>query len=721
MSSQAYDLYTGPDPRLADGNPTRLGQIDRSVRAPVLFFFTVSVLWLLVGSLFGVISAIKLHAPQFLGSYECLTFGIARSVHLNVVMFGWGSNAIYGVSLWLMHRLCRTELPNTWVPLAGGVLWNVTLFFGLGGIMAGAMTSVEWLEMPKEVGPPLSIAFLMIGLWNVVAFARRKSEHVYVSQWYILAAVFWFPLLYCVAEMMILWYPARGTVQAIVNWWFGHNALGLWLTPMGVAAMYYFIPKVIGKPIHSYYLSIVGFWTFALFYNWAGVHHLIGGPIPVWMQSAGIVASVMMVIPVLVTAINFHYTTVGRENWRIIAGSPTLRFVIFGAFNYTLSSLGGSLMALREVNATTHFTNAVIGHAHHGMYAFLSMVLFGSMYFIMPRLLYREWPSASLIRWHFWLCAVGIVGYVVVMTIHGVMQGVEINTGMDYKNAGDTLGIAARSLPWTGMRTLFGTLMTLGHVAFAVNFFRMLAGTEDSPLQDRPTLLSRNNAGVARMKNLPLIFCGVFATIAFSWTGLILTSQIQVGHLTPYVGPKGGVPGADTIRYPEPTPKGGAIAAGKDEYIRLGCLYCHSQQVRPAELFAPGEGDIARGWGPRATVARDYITQERVLLGTMRTGPDLANVGARTSPDWHYQHFFDPTLTSPGSNMAPFAFLYEKVELASGQPVPTRAIKLPQEYRKAHDIPANVQFVPTERLDNLVAYLMSLRIEGDLPESRIKD
>lgn len=223
------------------------------------------------------------------------------------------------------------------------------------------------------------------------------------------------------------------------------------------------------------------------------------------------------------------------------------------------------------------------------------------------------------------------------------------------------------------------------------------------------------------MKNLPLIFLGVFAAIAFSWAGLILSAQVQIGHLEPYVGPKGGVKDAETIRYPEATPKGGKIASGKDEYIKLGCIYCHTQQVRPAELFDAGKGDIARNWGPRHTVARDYITQDRVLLGTMRTGPDLANVGTRTSAEWNLQHLFDPTLTSPGSNMAPFAFLFKKVEVKDGAAAPANAIKLPEKYRLEHGISLNTYFVPTERADNLVAYLMSLKIEQDLPESRIKE
>jgi cytochrome c oxidase cbb3-type subunit 2 len=215
------------------------------------------------------------------------------------------------------------------------------------------------------------------------------------------------------------------------------------------------------------------------------------------------------------------------------------------------------------------------------------------------------------------------------------------------------------------------------------------------------------------MKNLPLIFCGVFATIAFSWAGLILTSQIQYGHLQPAV--------VGDITVPSRSPQGGPAASGKDEYIKLGCIYCHTQQIRPAELFAEGQGDIARGWGPRNTVARDYITQERVLLGTMRTGPDLANVGARLAPDWHYLHLFDPTITSKGSNMAPFAFLYKKVELKAGDAEPVSALKLTPEYLKSKGIAENIRFVPTERADNLVAYLMSLKVEGSLPEAKIKE
>ena len=488
MSSTAYDLYKGQDSRLAEDGLLQLGRIDRSVRVPALFFLSLSILWLIVGSTFGVISAIKLHHPDFLGALEPFTFGITRTMHLNIVAFGWVTNCIYAVSIWLMHRLSRVELEHAWVPVLGGVLWNCALLVGQLGIMTGHMTSVEWLEMPKEVAPVMASGFLMVSLWNVVAFMRRKSDHVYVSQWYILGAVVWFPILYVSAQAIILWFPARGAVQGITNWWFGHNVIGLFMTATGVASMYYFIPKVLGKAIHSYYLSVVGFWSFALFYNWAGVHHLIGGPIPAWMQSAGIVASVMMVIPVVVTAINFHMTTNTPGSWRIVWASPTLRFVIFGAFNYTLSSLGGSFMALREVSSTTHFTNAVIAHSHHGFYAFLTMVLFGAVYFIVPRLLHREWPSAFLIRVHFWAAALGVIVYVVTMTIHGVMQGVSANNGEPW------IEIAKAAANWNGARSLGGILMTSAHIAFAINFFWMLSGAYAARAKKGPTLFSTGSA-----------------------------------------------------------------------------------------------------------------------------------------------------------------------------------------------------------------------------------
>ena len=233
-----------------------------------------------MGSLLALIASVKLHSPYFLTGSAELTFGRVRMAHLQAVGIGWASLATVAAALWLMCRLSRAELIYPKLLYLAAGLWNVGVFLAVAGILLGDAQSVEWLDAPPYA-PPFFIAALgIVSAWTVAVFRRRREPHVYVTQWYILGAVFWFPWLYLVANFMIFWSPATGVVQPIVNWWFGHNVLGLWFTPVAVGAAYYLIPKIIGRPIHSYYLSIIGFWSLALFYSWAGMHHLIGGPIP---------------------------------------------------------------------------------------------------------------------------------------------------------------------------------------------------------------------------------------------------------------------------------------------------------------------------------------------------------------------------------------------------------------------------------------------------------
>jgi len=451
-----------------DSEQFALSEIDSSMRSAGIFFVVMAMLWLLAGTVFGVLASFKLHNPDILGGFAEATFGRIRSAHLNAMAFGWSNNVVFAVGLWIMARLSRVPIRHGGLLIAAGITWNFGVTIGVYGILAGDMTSVEWLEIPTYATPILAISYAMIGVWGIMAFSNRQTEHVYVSQWYILAALFWFPWLYTVAQMVIFFAPARGTVQAITNWWFAHNVLGLWFTPFGLAAAYYLIPKILGKPIHSYYLSVLGFWSLALFYNWAGVHHLIGGPIPLWLQTAGVVGSIGMVIPVVVVAVNHHLTV--KNSFRAVWDSPTLRFVVFGAMSYTLTSLMGSAMAVPEVNVVTHFTHFTVAHAHHGVYAFFTMIMFGSIYFMLPRLLQREWPSAILIKIHFWCCALGVGIYVVGLKIGGWMQGLMMNNPEI-----PFMDIVEYTVPWLMSRSVAGILLTVGHLAFAVHIAWMLS------------------------------------------------------------------------------------------------------------------------------------------------------------------------------------------------------------------------------------------------------
>jgi cytochrome c oxidase cbb3-type subunit 1 len=382
-----------------------------------------------------------------------------------------------------MCRLGRVPLMHGWMIVTAAVFWNLGVLAGVVGILIGDSTGIEWLEFPPYVTPILFFSYALIGVWAVIMFRFRREPHLYVSQWYLLAAFIWFPWIYSAAEILLVMEPVRGTVQAAVNWWFAHNVLGLWFTPIGLAAAYYFIPKVIGRPIHSYYLSALGFWSLALFYNWNGMHHLVGGPMPAWLVSVSIVASVMMMIPVLTVAINHHLTM--RGHFRELKHSPTLMFIVFGAMNYTATSVHGALSALRSVSEVTHFTHHTIAHAHHGMYAFFTMVMFGSMYYIVPRLTRREWPSAWLIYLHFWTCALGILLYVGALTLGGVLQGLAMNDPNT-----SFLSVVAATKPYLAIRSLSGFLITIGHLAFAVSLVWIL-WRQWEPYQEPASLIMK--------------------------------------------------------------------------------------------------------------------------------------------------------------------------------------------------------------------------------------
>jgi len=438
---------------------------DASSREPALFCFATALFWLLAGSVFGVIASVKLHAPDWLTSEAWLTFGRLRTAHLNTMIYGWASLCMLGVSVWIIPRLVHTELRHPRLATAGALVWNIGLVIGVVLLLLGRTDGLEWLEMDRWFADPwLVIGGGMVGVPLLLTLAAREADHLYVSVWYVMGAFVWFPVIFLVGNT-----PFTGVESAAVNWFYAHNALGLWLTAVGLGAAYYFIPKVLGRPIHSYQLSLLGFWTLAFFYSLNGMHHLIGGPIPTWMITTSIVASALMLIPVLSVAVNHHLTVVGR--FGALRYSPTLRFVVIGSMSYTAVSLQGMLTALREVNRVTHFTHWTIAHAHVGVYAFVTFVMFGSMYYILPRLVRHEWPSARAISWHFWLVLSGIALYVLPLTVGGVLQGLALfDPGTPFRESVEAVR------PALVLRSVAGVVLTAGHVVFVAHVWRMVRG-----------------------------------------------------------------------------------------------------------------------------------------------------------------------------------------------------------------------------------------------------
>jgi len=465
-------------------------EADRSSAFVTFVFLACAVVWLIVATLAGLTSSIKLHEPDWLNQYAWLTFGRIRTIHLNAVAYGWAPMAALGTATWMLPRLLKTPLVGGRWAILGAMIWNAGLIAGLGCIAVGLSDGMEWLEIPWQVDLLLVAGGALVGLPLVYTLQNRKVHHLYVSIWYMGAALFWFPILFLIGNLPAMHF---GVQQAAMNWWFGHNVLGLFYTPMALASVYYFLPKIIGRPVQSYNLSLLGFWTLAFFYGQVGGHHLIGGPVPQWLITLSIVQSVMMVIPVIAFSINQHLTMRGYFSKLIY--SPTLRFIVLGGMMYTLSSIQGSVEALRSVNTVAHFTHFTVAHAHLGLYGFFSMVMFGAIYFVMPRVMAWEWPYPKLIAAHFWLVVLGFSIYFVGLTIGGWLQGLAMLDA-----AKPFMDSVTLTVPWLKSRSVGGAIMTLGHLVFAVHFATM--ALRHGPRRVGAALLHTRRAATTPASNL---------------------------------------------------------------------------------------------------------------------------------------------------------------------------------------------------------------------------
>ncbi len=453
---------------------------DRSSAFPAFVLIACAVVWLIVASAAGLLSSLKLHWPDLLTDQAWLSLGRLRTLHLNAVAYGWAPLGLLGLATWLLPRLLQIPLLGGRLAIVGALLWNAGLIAGLGAIAVGINAGLEWLEIPWQIGGLFAVGGMLVGLPMAFMLTRRKVQHLYVSVWYISAALFWFPTLYVVAKIPGVHF---GVEQATMNWWFGHNVLGLFYTPLSIACVYYFLPKIIGRPVRSYNLSLLGFWTLAFFYGQVGAHHLIGGPIPEWLITLSIVQSVMMIIPVVAFSVNQHLTLKGH--FSALKHSHVLRFIVFGAVMYTIASLQGSFQALRSFNAVTHFTHFTVAHAHLGMYGFVSMVIFGGIYFVMPRILNVRWPQPTLISLHFWLVVAGYAVYMVTLSIGGILQGLVL-----LDPARPFMDSVAVTLPWLQGRSLGGALMTLGHLVFAWHVVLITARSRVLTHTDRAAVIT---------------------------------------------------------------------------------------------------------------------------------------------------------------------------------------------------------------------------------------
>ncbi len=438
-------------------------EIDASAKWPVLIFFGSALGWLLLGGALQLIAAIQLHTPAFLAQCAWSTYGRIAPAAQNALVYGWGMNAAFAFGLWLMARLSATTLRHGGWLFIAAKFWNIGVTLGVLGILGGYSTSYELLEMPRFVTLILLAAYALIGAWAVTTFSIRNTENVFASQWYLFGAAFWFPWLYAIAQVMLFKAPVRGVLQPVVNAWYVHGLYGLWFIPVALAAAYYFLPKILGKPISNYYLAALAFWWLVGTTAFAGGSRLIGAPVPVWIPTLGTVANFLLVVPVVIISLNLFGTLSGR--YRVLSGSVTLRFIFMSMLGFVLASALNFALSLRGFTRIAQFTLLTGLRDWLILYACFSTAMFGAAYFILPRLTEREWRSPALVKAHFGATVLGVLLLTAGLAYGGWQQGQMLN------DAAVPFGDITKALTfWFTFRSLGLMLLLVGHVAFLINF-----------------------------------------------------------------------------------------------------------------------------------------------------------------------------------------------------------------------------------------------------------
>ena len=431
-------------------------------------FTLTSAFWFAAATSFGMIGAGYLIAPDFLANIEYIHFGRVRPMHINAVLFGFVTPGLLAVAFYSLPRLLRTELFSQKLGVFSAIFWNITVAAGMVGIAMGHTQAREYAELPWIVDIMVVISFSMVIINVLLTIARRREKILYVSVWYVTAAVILTAITYCLGN--VIWKPDTGALagipDAILLWFYGHNVFGLLLTPLGLATAYYVLPIATRSPLYSHTLSLVGFWSLIIVYTHIGTHHLLQVPVPTWLKTISIVDSVAMVIPVMVVLVNLWYTVKGKLGE--IHADIGAKFIFAGTIYYFFVNIQGSMMALPHVQRITHYNNWVVGHAHIGVLGFAGITALGGLYFILPRITGRPLFSKFLADLQYWLILIGITGFAVVLTTAGLIQG---NAWYN----GETLYRTLPQIqPYYILRASLGTLILIGAYIGLYNMIRSL-------------------------------------------------------------------------------------------------------------------------------------------------------------------------------------------------------------------------------------------------------
>lgn len=623
----------------------QIEQVRYDDRAARLFLWA-TLIWGVLGMSVGVLAALQLAFWPANGGVAWLSFGRIRPVHTNAVIFAFAGNAFFSALYYTLQRLLKTRMWSDRLTAVHFWGWQTIIVAAAVTLPLGLTRGKEYAELEWPIGLAITAIWMAMTVNVFGTLAIRRVKHLYVAIWFFLGSILTIAVLHVVNGLVIpvdiaKSYPVYAGVQdALVQWWYGHNAVGFLLTTPFLGMMYYFVPKAAGRPVYSYRLSIVHFWSLVFLYIWAGPHHLLYTSLPEWAQSLGMVFSIMLLAPSWGGMLNGLLTM--RGSWQKVRTDPVLKFFVLAITFYGMATLEGPLLSIKSLNLITHYTDWVVAHVHGGALGWVGGMIFGMTYYLAPKLWRVPLHSQKLANIHFWLATVGMLLYVVSMWTAGLTQGLmwfakDGDGVLRYPQFIDTV-IALKPLYWTRM---FGGLTYLsGAVLCLYNVWRTAKSAttvEDTVEEVFPERHIEPRSWHERLENRS----GQLA--------LLTTLVIMIGGLAEFLPTflvESNVPTIASVKPYTPLE-----LEGRDIYVREGCYNCHSQMVRTHPLETKRYGVKSEGG--------EFVYDHPFQWGSKRTGPDLHRLGGKYPDLWHYRHLLDPRSTSPGSIMPAYPWLAE--------------------------------------------------------------
>ena len=621
-------------------------------------FIIATVIFGIVGMTVGLLAAIQLFYPLFnfsdsaMGQY--VSFGRIRPLHTNAVIFAFVGNAMFAGVYYSMQRLLKARLFSdalSWTHFWG---WQLIILAAAITLPLGMTSAKEYAELEWPIDIAIALIWVVFGINMIGTIIKRREQHMYVAIWFYIATFVTVAVLHIVNsfEMPVTlfksysWYA--GVQDALVQWWYGHNAVAFFLTTPFLGIMYYFLPKAANRPVYSYRLSIIHFWSLIFIYIWAGPHHLLYTALPDWAQSLGVVFSIMLIAPSWGGMLNGLFTL--RGAWDRVREDAVLKFMVVAVTAYGMATLEGPLLSLKNVNAIAHYTDWIVAHVHVGGLGWNGFLIFGMLYWLVPRMWNTKLYSSKLANLHFWIGTLGIVFYALPMYVSGVVQSLmwkefAADGFLRYQNFLET---TTQILPMHMLRAVGGGLYLTGVFIMAYNLVKTaFAGSfianeeaEVSPLVKVKHVASGYWHHILEAK--PILFT-VLALVAILIGGII--------ELVPTFLIKSNVPTIVSVKPYTPLE-----LHGRDIYIREGCVNCHTQMIRPfrseVQRYDPKGGEYSK--------AGEFIYDHPFLWGSKRTGPDLQRLGGKYADSWHFRHMLTPGEVSTGSIMPAYPWLYEQ-------------------------------------------------------------